>query len=491
MSFVPGRAVAVARPSLRCASPKVTTAWKPATTTTTVPFAKTFSTYRVRPTSRTIEAAPRIWNRSQAVVLGGVYLLHVRRYGSEPANRESSSDDPEYLRTIEEVRKKQRETPWQREGSSESPVRKQRSATAMTKGKLLTTPSRLLKLILPVTTRDHNDDRKDIEPLALLVHPQQPLSYLERLIQAEIPPVKAADGNMKPPSISFMAMEIEDDVITPRPAKDQKDVEEQKQEEAQPRRPRKKGGPVEDSHRYLERPDPAESGQTQRFVRWSASTEVGDFIRDAARAKEFIVVIEGSPLGEIPVAVPSFEDRTYYLRMRLRKVSKELKSMAVIKEECDALAHRGAQRVAMGGFGVLVFWWYLVYRLTFETDLGWDTMEPVTYLVSLSTLMGGYLWFLYHNREVSYRSALDFTINKRQQALYQTKGVDLQRWESLIDEANSLRREIKSIAAEYDVDWDERADEGDERVTRALKQDRKQKNGKSRDSNSKEDEEDE
>lgn len=330
----------------------------------------------------------------------------------------------------------------------------------------------------------------DIEPLALLVHPQQPLSYLERLIQAEIPPVKTADGKEKPPSISFMAMEIEDDTIKPRPAKDQREVERQHNEESQPR-PRKKGGPIEDSHRYLERPDPAESGQTQRFVRWSASTEVGDFIRDAARAKEFIVVIEESPLGEIPVAVPSFEDRTYYLRMRLRKVSKQLKNMAVVKEECDALAHRGAQRVAMGGFGVLVFWWYLVYRLTFETDLGWDTMEPVTYLVSLSTLMGGYLWFLYHNREVSYRSALDFTISKRQQRLYQMKGVDLQRWESLIDEANSLRREIKTIAAEYDVDWDERADEGDERVTKALKEDRKQKNGKSRDSKSEDDEEDE
>ncbi|GAD99064.1 conserved hypothetical protein [Paecilomyces variotii No. 5] len=487
MSFVPGR---VAAPSLRCASSLVTKTWRPAATTT-VPFAKSISTYCARPTSRPIEAAPWIWNRPQSLALGGVYLLHVRRYGSDSENRDRPGDSEEYLRTIEEVKKKQRETPWQREGSSESPVRKERSATAMTKGKLLTTPSRLLKLILPVTTRDHNDDRKDIEPLALLVHPQQPLSYLERLIQAEIPAVKTADGKEKPPSISFMAMEIEDDTIRPRPAKDQKEVERRKEEEQEQTRQRKKGGPIEEPHRYLERPDPKENGQTQRFVRWSASTEVGDFIRDAARAKEFIVVIEESPLGEIPVAVPSFEDRTYYLRMRLRKVSKQLKDMAVIKEECDALAHRGAQRVAMGGFGVLVFWWYLVYRLTFETDLGWDTMEPVTYLVSLSTLMGGYLWFLYHNREVSYRSALDFTISKRQQRLYQMKGVDLHRWDSLIDEANSLRKEIKTIAAEYDVDWDERKDEGDERVTKALKQERKQKNGKSRDSKSDEDEEDE
>jgi len=42
--------------------------------------------------------------------------------------------------------------------------------------------------------------------------------------------------------------------------------------------------------------------------------------------------------------------------------------MADIKRECGQLAHEGAQRVAMAGFGVLCGWWYLVYRLTFETD---------------------------------------------------------------------------------------------------------------------------
>ncbi len=87
--------------------------------------------------------------------------------------------------------------------------------------------------------------------------------------------------------------------------------------------------------------------------------------------------IEGASKN-IHVGVPSFNDRTHYLRMRLRKTSKKIMEMAEVKRECDLAAHRGAQRVAMGGFGVLVGWWYLVYRLTFETELGWDTMEPVT-----------------------------------------------------------------------------------------------------------------
>lgn len=81
-------------------------------------------------------------------------------------------------------------------------------------GKLLTTPSRLLKLILPLTTRDKNSDRKDIEPLALLVHPQQPLSYLERLIQSELPMITAKDGHTeKVPEVYFRAEDSAQDEI--------------------------------------------------------------------------------------------------------------------------------------------------------------------------------------------------------------------------------------------------------------------------------------
>jgi len=149
--------------------------------------------------------------------------------------------------------------------------------------------------------------------------------------------------------------------------------------------------------------------------------------------------------------------------------------MASIKKECDVAAHTGAQRIALGGFGILVAWWYAVYRLTFESSYGWDTMEPVTYLVGLSGLISGYGWFLYHNREVSYRSALNITISRRQTKLYQAKGFDLRKWEALVEEGNALRKEIKAIASEYDVDWDETVDEQHAVVTKSLKEERDKK----------------
>jgi calcium uniporter protein, mitochondrial len=229
-------------------------------------------------------------------------------------------------------------------------------------GKLLTTPSRLLKLVLPLTTKDYNSDRKDVAPLALLIHPQQPLSYLERLIQSELPPSEAGDSRSNSPSITFRAMESKNDELKPR-----KKAESEGEVGSE--------GSVQSYSGAGREGDGKVDGE---FVRWSASTEIGDFIRDAARAKEFEVEIEGHP-EVIKVAVPSFNDRTYYLRQRLRRSAKRLSTLASIKEECDQAAHKSAQRIAMVGCGGLIAYWCFVYYLTFKTDLGWDTMEPGEY----------------------------------------------------------------------------------------------------------------
>jgi calcium uniporter protein, mitochondrial len=110
--------------------------------------------------------------------------------------------------------------------------------------------------------------------------------------------------------------------------------------------------------------------------------------------------------------------------------------------------------------------------------------------VGLSTLICGYLWFLYHNREVSYRSALNLTISRRQTKLYQARGFDLQKWESLVEEGNGLRTEIKNIAREYDVDWDETLDEKHEKVKQVLKEEREEKGKEKREKGEKNDDED-
>lgn len=396
----------------------------------------------------------------------------------------------------------QTRSPWMHEGSDTPPVQRLRSAGAMTKGKLLTTPSRMLKLVLPLTTRDKNEDRKDIEPLALLVHPQQPLSYLERLIQSELPFLwDEKKGRERAPDVVFRAEdsmeettgnEVEDVVV-------ERDIAGEGADETMVDGKRERTGKISGGKDKEAAPKEIKEDQVEKdkhkvddpdhtnFVRWSPSTEIGDFIRDAARGKEFAVEIEGAP-EPIYVGVPSFSDRTYYLRMRLRKISKRISTMADVKEDCDRLAHAGAKQVARLGFAGLLGWWGAVYYATFMTDLGWDVMEPVTYLVGLSGLIGGYMWFLYHNREVSYKSAMNLTVSRRQATLYRAKGFDLPTWEMLIEEGNRLRREVKMVAEEYDVEWDETKDEGEEKVRKALQRERKKREGRQQDDDDEKDE---
>ncbi|KAK4234092.1 hypothetical protein C8A03DRAFT_18947 [Achaetomium macrosporum] len=392
------------------------------------------------------------------------------------------------------ARQNQVKRPWHRQGADDPPVRDggKEDGAPITKGKLLTTPTRLLKLILPlpvVVEKDRANNNKHeygrsispndtIQPLALLIHPQQPLSYVERLIQAEIPPV-VEDGKEKIPSVYFRAEDT-----------DHGDTKPTTRSEASRRD--KEGDSRSDSPTHvaeysgLGHEGPKRAASDKNWVRWSNSTEMGDFIRDAARGREFAIEIEGYHV-EMRVSVPSFADRTYYMRARLRRLSREIDDLSRIKRECDLLAHRGANRLAKGGFALLAGWWATVYYVSFHTEFGWDLVEPITYLAGLTTIMGGYLWFLYISKDLSYKAAMNVTVSRRQNALYEARGFDQQKWEQLIQEANALRREIKVAAVEYDVDWDEAKDLGDE-VKEVLDEERTKAGDKTQSSEKEKDE---
>jgi len=199
-----------------------------------------------------------------------------------------------------------------------------------------------------------------IQPLALLVHPQQPLSYVERLIQAELPPV-LEDGKEKIPNVYFRAEDTEKSSNKPTTRAEAQDKDDR---DTQHNGVVSLDGPSSPAnvatYSGLGHEGPERSKEDKSWVRWSSSTEMGDFIRDAARGREFAIEIEGYGV-EMRVAVPSFSDRTYYMRVRLRRMSRDIDALAKIKRECDLAAHRAAHRLAKGGFGLLAGWWGVVY----------------------------------------------------------------------------------------------------------------------------------
>ncbi|KAJ7814877.1 hypothetical protein B0H14DRAFT_2849074, partial [Mycena olivaceomarginata] len=286
------------------------------------------------------------------------------------------------------------------------------------KGKLSPTASHLFKLILPLGMLKLNQDKRTVSkgkattrkrtspPTVILLHPSQPLSHVSRLILASVAPAT--------PTISF-------------------------------------------------RSAPA-SGQP---FQWSDSTDVGDFVRDAARHAKFSICIAyddsetnnaGGSEVILEVEVPTVADRTRFLRRRLDTINTQLAGMEALKRDCDKEAHRGARRMATAGFGMLAIYWATVTRLTFW-DYGWEVMEPITYLSGLSTVMAGYLWFLYQGREVSYSAILDRSISARRQTLYEARKFDIEHWMDLVSERKKLRAEIRRVEEDYEPSGREEEEE--------------------------------
>jgi len=67
---------------------------------------------------------------------------------------------------------------------------------------------------------------------------------------------------------------------------------------------------------------------------------------------------------------------------------------------------------------------------------------------------------------------MQLTVSRRQAALYEQKGFKQNIWDELVEEGNRLRREIKLVSEEYDVDWDEKEEAGED-VKKALREERK------------------
>ncbi|CAE6399409.1 unnamed protein product [Rhizoctonia solani] len=265
------------------------------------------------------------------------------------------------------------------------------------KGLLSPTSSHLLKLIVPIPTATTKVPRLTI----FLLRPSQPLSSVSHLIHASLPPDTSPNT-----SVAFRSI------------------------------PRTPNTPE---------------------IQWSDSTDIGDFVMEAARDREFAITISQKPSEpenevRINVVVPSFRSRTRFLRQRLRNVSNELSKLEAVKRDCDHIAYRSARRLALGGFGILLVYFGAVVRLTFW-DLGREVMAPMTYLSGLAwVICGTNLRAI--GREVSYSSLLRQSISARRAKLYKSHGFDLDLWEDLVTEEKKLKREIHKIANNYNFIWD-------------------------------------
>ncbi|ETS62684.1 hypothetical protein PaG_02419 [Moesziomyces aphidis] len=325
---------------------------------------------------------------------------------------------------------------------------------------------------------DEYDADAPAHSVVFLLHSAQPLSYIANLIRAE--------GPSPEPSRFQLEQEQEQRHQQPQNGADGQDAATGSKDKVSiptgpPSSPERNDKRLKLSKEQLEMRemllrqgfldplgDPPISFHTRAAdgKRWSPATGIGDFLRDAARIGSFVIRIDER---NVYVTVPSFEDRTRFLRASLYAKTEQIEQLAKLKAECDRIAHSGTKRLSFAGVGILGAWWGSVAFLTFFTELGWDVMEPVTYLTGLGTILGGYIWFLIHNREVSYRAVLNETTSRRQQKLYVEKGFNVERYQELIEDVKDLRKTIKKVAEDYDLEWDQGETKAGKQNKHALK----------------------
>lgn len=236
-------------------------------------------------------------------------------------------------------------------------------------GKLSSTSSHLFKLIVPLPPSLHaalGIQAPDAAPspslkvidTAFLLHPSQPLSHVSRLILGSLP---AAERDA---DVEFRAVSGRDHAAYPSPAKGTEEADDATDDE---------GGPL----LYERNPD----GEDLQEVRWSTSTDLGDFIKQATLAQHFRIVLKPSweagrgqstsllkdrvptvktigpsptepakkhsespstspkdqsasdfPELSLKIMIPSFESRTRFLRKRLLHLTRQIAELTQKKK---------------------------------------------------------------------------------------------------------------------------------------------------------------
>ena len=316
----------------------------------------------------------------------------------------------------------------------------------------------MFKLTLPILS---SVNRSSPSTVALCVKPEQTLLDLQKLIQVELLYTSTGSQHISFTTLGIEPAERTTDIV-PKP--DSTGFAINGRESAILRRPS-----YSDPSKYSSKP-------TGTLTRWSLSTEIGAFIGDAVRSQYFNIGISNTPdkppSTTFRISLPSFNDRTSHQRSQLRILTPNLSSLSALKSECDAAVQRTARKrsiltLAMSGFACLLLP-LLVITFAYLSQPGLLPLSRnpppgelrlphpiVTYigagLADIFVLAGfAYLWSVY--RTTGRHSIPDLAIVKK---VYSERGFDVAKWEELQTENTRLRNEIRRVAAEYGVTWDD------------------------------------
>eukprot|EP00742_Colponemidia_sp_Colp-10_P001575 GILJ01001694.1.p1 GENE.GILJ01001694.1~~GILJ01001694.1.p1 ORF type:complete len:405 (-),score=59.05 GILJ01001694.1:213-1427(-) len=140
------------------------------------------------------------------------------------------------------------------------------------------------------------------------------------------------------------------------------------------------------------------------------------------------------------------EQRVSVLASKLQTCRDQLAALERVKKELDEQAWRHAHRYAVGGWTILSSQLALYYYGIYEVDwLGWDILEPTTYLVGLggTVLMASY--FKLFKEEYKHETAFGRIMRRKQEKLYQANGFNLAAYHQLQQDVEQLTTKLYLI----------------------------------------------
>jgi hypothetical protein len=127
----------------------------------------------------------------------------------------------------------------------------------------------------------------------------------------------------------------------------------------------------------------------------------------------------------------------------LGELRQQLQVLETTRKELETKAYKRADTWIRLGFTYIVVQAGLVARLTWW-ELSWDIMEPVTYMLTFATCIGGMAYFTHTKTEYTYEGLRRHLAEGRLRKLYRKYNFDIDRYEELQRAVERTEQELKT-----------------------------------------------
>lgn len=125
----------------------------------------------------------------------------------------------------------------------------------------------------------------------------------------------------------------------------------------------------------------------------------------------------------------------------LARVQAEIATLDSEKLKYDAIARRHANTLMAGLFAYLLLQFGVLFDMVW-IDFNWDIMEPITYFVGLTTLIGGFSFFIKSKQDYTYPALAQRLANSKLRKLYIANRFDWPAWNALHQKRTTLMQRL-------------------------------------------------